>query len=120
MAVIQNIMENITTWGERERVHICSWNSMGGSDEGAPLAMPASNDRSVQVVGSFDGATVALQGSNDGVNFSVLTDPQGISLNFNSPKIEVITELTRFIKPVVSGGGPLCSVNVIVLVRKGD
>jgi hypothetical protein len=117
MAIKEKNVENITQWGERE-VHICSWNNLLQGDEGVPLQMPASNDRSVQVVGTFDGAAIEIQGSNDGVNYSVLADPQGLALSFNSSKIEVVLELTRYIKPVVVGGGASTNLNVVMLVRK--
>lgn len=118
MAIIPNDVKQVSSQEEVHRVHIASWLGMAQSDEGQPLGTSGSNDRSVQVVGSFDGASVEIHGSNDGINYSVLTDPQGINLSFNTSKIEFVTELTLFMKPVVVGGGVSTNLNVIALVRK--
>lgn len=93
------------------------------NDVGSAAEMVAYSDRSVQVVGTFDGATIQLQGSNDGSNWKVLTDPQGNILAFTTTGIEAIAELTRYIRPqitVAGSGGADLDVYVLVSgVRTG-
>jgi hypothetical protein len=97
---------------------VVSWTNMANGDTGFPLQMPGSSDRSVQVTGEFGaGGTVNIIGSNDGVNYSVLTDPQGNALTFTSSKIEAITEATAYIKPYVANGDETTDVNVYILVK---
>ncbi len=119
MAIIPVIIENRQTPQEVGKVHTATWSSLQAGDEGEPLAMATSNDRSLQIFGTFGGATVELRGSNDGVNYVVLADTQGIPLSFNTAKIEVILELTLFVKPVVVGGDGTTNLNAVALVRKG-
>lgn len=118
MAIIPSDVKQVSSPEEVHRVHIASWLNMSQSDEGEPLGTSGSNDRSVQVVGTFGGGAIEIHGSNDGINYSVLTDPQGIALSFNTSKIEFVTELTLFMKPVVVGGDGTTNLNVIALVRK--
>lgn len=98
-----------------DRVCIVTWPGMAASDTGAPFVLAQYADRSVQVAGTFDGATLALQGSNDGVNWAVLTDPQGNDLNITSSKIEMIAEVTLYVRPISTGGGASSSLTVTLL-----
>jgi len=120
MATIQVDTKQVNTPGEVHRVNTASWLNMQASDEGVPFGVSGSNDRSVQVFGTFGGAAVEIHGSNDGVNYALLSDPQGIALSFTTSKIEFVTELTLYMKPVISGGDGTTNLNVIALVRKGN
>lgn len=95
--------------------HVYSW-TLGVSDDGVPIEVVNFADRSVQVEGSFGGASVSIEGSNDGVNYRTLTDPQGNDLLITTPKVEMVTEVTQFLRPrVVSGAAT--SVTVSLLAR---
>lgn len=85
----------------------------------APIEMPEYADRSVQVVGTFNAGTVVVEGSNDGVNWSTLTDPQGNNASFTAAKIEQLQELTRYMRPRVSAGTGVV-VDVIFVVRRAS
>ena len=61
-------------------------------------------DKSVQLVGTFNGGTVVIEGSNDGVTPITLTDPQGNAISKTSGFIEQILEVTRFVRPRVTAG----------------
>ena len=85
---------------------------------GTAIERAASTDRTVQVVGNFGtGGAVRMEGSNDGVNYLVLTDGQGNALLFTAEAIEAIAEATRFIRPRVSAG---TGVNVNVFLYAKD
>ncbi len=109
--------DKLRTMGDHAHIHV--WANMANADVGDPVEMPGSADRSVQVTGTFGaGGNLRILGSNDGVNYSVLTDPQGNALDFTSSKIEAVIELTRFIKPQVTAGDGTTSLTVSLLVKK--
>lgn len=119
MATITGIYTRIVTHGDRG--HVIQWTPMtnSGSDVGTPVEMPGSADRSVQVTGTFGtGGSVRIEGSNDGTNYAVLTDPQGNALDITTAKIETIMELTRYIRPRVTAGDGTTSLTVTMLVKK--
>jgi hypothetical protein len=99
--------------GGKGRVY--TW-TLADGDVGDPVEAVDFADRSVQMAGAFGGATIAFEGSNDGEAYEVLTDPQGNNLNFVGAKIEMVTEVTRFVRPRVVGGTGV-GVTVSLLTR---
>lgn len=77
----------------------------------APLISLAT--ASVQVSGTIGGATVALQGSNDGVTYTTLKDLSGANMSFTAAGYAEFSSGAAFIKPLISGGTG-DSINVIV------
>lgn len=75
-------------------------------------------DRSVQVVGTFDSATCAIQGSNDGTNWSSLTDPAGNAIELTAAGLVQVIENCRYIRPLVSSAGASTDLDVYLHVRK--
>lgn len=117
MATINPTIDKVAAWGENS--HVVTWALLTAANAvGAAIEMPGSSDRSVQIDGTFDSATVVFQGSNDGATWFTLTDPQGNAISKTSASLEMISELTRFIRPSTSGGGGSQSVNVRVLLKK--
>lgn len=96
--------------------YLATWSAMGNADTGTSVLMSGAADRSVQIEGTFGGATVVIQGSNDGSNWQSLTDPQGNAISKAAASLEQISELTRYIRAVTSGGTGT-SVNVNVLLK---
>jgi hypothetical protein len=90
--------------------------TLANAEAGDQLEMPGASDRSVQVSGTFGGATAVLQGSNDGVTWNTLTDPQGNALSFTAGGLEAVLELTRYVRPSVSGGDGTTSVAFVLCV----
>lgn len=78
---------------ENSKSYAASW-TLAQGETGDALPFSQYTDRSVQVTGTFGGATVAVQGSNDGTNWSTLTDPQGNDLTFSGARIESVNEAT--------------------------
>ena len=97
---------------------IATWPALAQGDTGDALPFSQYTDRSVQVVGTFGGATLRVEGSNDGTNWAVLTDPQGNDLLITSAKIEMITEATLYLRPNVSGGDGTTALAVILLCKE--
>lgn len=116
MATINKTVTKLTSYPPT--AYIILWETLTTTnDVGSTAEMVAYSDRSVQVVGTFDGASLQLQGSNDGTNFKVLTDPQGNALTFTATGIEAISELTRYIRPYISvAGSGSADLDVYVLV----
>lgn len=97
---------------------VAQWEHITGSDVGAPLMGAQYTDKSVQVVGNFGAGTLEFQGSNNGVDWAVLTDPQGNNLNFTQPKIELVSEATVYVRPVVSGGDGTTDLSVYLMMKE--
>jgi hypothetical protein len=101
---------------------IIKWSSIGDSDTCTPVQRPDLADRSFQVEGTFGGATMALQGSNDSTtgsdgHFETLTNPVGTAATQSSAGVMQITEATRWIMPKTSGGSG-SSLTVTVCARR--
>ena len=101
---------------------VYTWTAVTSADTFVAVGGPELSDysdRNVQWGGTFDSATVLVQGSNDASNYISLTDPQGNALSKTAAAIEQIVENTLFIKPSASGGGGSQSLTVILVARRG-
>ena len=118
MAVRTGVYERIKTFGNQG--HVVTWSGLtqASLDTGDPCEMIGSSDRSVHVRGTFGaGGNLVIEGSNDGVNYTPLADPQGTALNFTAEKIESVLELVRYIRPRVTAGDGTTSLVVVMLLR---
>lgn len=97
---------------------IVSWTGLLNGDDGQPLKMPGSSDRSFQVLGTFGaGGTIVIEGSNDATNYVTLTDPQGNTISKTSAAIEQVQEVTALTRPRVTAGDGTTSLSVYALIR---
>lgn len=97
---------------------ILTWEGMQNGDDGQPIELANFADRSVQVEGTFgSGGTARIEGSINGTDYRVLTDPQGNDLDITTGKIEAVTELVRFIRPRIVGGDGTTSLNVTMIFK---
>jgi hypothetical protein len=102
--------------------YVLQYVGIPANDEGA-LAGAARfagqhSDKSVQIGGTFGGATVTLKGSNDGAAWHTLTDPLGNALSFTAAGLKMVVEATRYIKPVVTGGDGTTAVDVHLFMKE--
>lgn len=117
MATRTATITQITTF--KDNAHVVQWTGLLNGDDGSPIEMPGSSDRSVQFSGTFGtGGTILLEGSNDGTNYVVLTDPQGNAISKTAAGIEAVTELTRYVRPRVSAGDGSTSLVATLLVKR--
>jgi hypothetical protein len=73
----------------------------------------------VHVTGTFSvGGTVVLEGSNDGTNYSTLTDLTGTAISKTSAGVSVVAENPRFIRPHVTAGDGSTSLTVTVFGKR--
>ncbi len=90
--------------------HKWVWDPMGNADTGAPLDPDGGGiafaDKTVQIVATaYGGATIVIQGSNDGTNWFTLTNPNNDNLSFTTgDQLEAILENPLYIRPSTSGG----------------
>ena len=97
------------------RTFLATW-VLAAGDVGDPLRYPGAADRTVQISGTFGGATVTLEGSLDGSNWLPLTDAKGAEIIVTAAALEAITELVMYVRPVVTGGAGT-TVTVTLLMR---
>ena len=77
------------------------------------------SDRSIQVLGTFNGATVTIQGSNDdGTTWATLNDAFGTALTFTTAGVKQVTEVTSRLRPLVSSAGASTDLDVIAICRR--
>ena len=98
--------------------HVITWSNLANGDSGAPIEMPGSADRSIQFIGTFgSGGSIRIEGSNDGENYAVLTDPQGNDIIKTAAGLEAITEITRYIRPRVTAGDGTTNLSAILFMK---
>jgi hypothetical protein len=92
--------------------------TLGPDDDGTPVRFGGAADRTVQMIGVFGGAIISIQGTLEEVptTWAVLTDVQGDAITKTAASIGTITELVKFIRPVVTGGAGT-DVKVLMLMR---
>lgn len=101
------------------RTLLCQWSGLANGDDGEAIPFSQYADKTVQIVGTFGaGGNLAIEGSNNGTDWDVLSDAQGNALNVTSAKIEQILEVTQYIRPRVTAGDGTTSINVILLARE--
>lgn len=88
------------------------------ADTVAPYSRMDLGDRSIQVTGTFGGATVQLQGSNDGVNYFALTTPAGATIQFTSAGLLQVTEAVLYVRPLISVDGSSPSITAVMAARR--
>lgn len=95
------------------------WAQLANGENGDPLPFVDCADRTVQVEGTFGvGGTLVIEGSNDGSNYRILHDPQGVALSIVGPQISVVTQVTKWIRPRVSGGDVSTLLTVSIVARR--
>lgn len=94
-----------------------TWTALTTDDDGTPAQLVQAADRTVQVEGTFGGATCTIQGSLNGQNWRTLTDLQGAPVVFTAVGgLAMVMEATLYLRPVVTGGTGV-SINVTLLSR---
>lgn len=99
------------------RTFIARW-VLGPGDDGEPIRYSGAVERTIQIFGSFGGASVAIEGTLEltPTTWLPITDVQGNAINANSNKLETITELVRHLRPKVTGGSGT-TVTVLLMMR---
>lgn len=90
-----------------------------GSLTGATENFSRYRQLTVQVKGTFAGATVAVEGSIDGSNFQTLNDTrgEGNAASFTAANIVQLNEVPPYVRPVVTAASNLTSLDVVMVGR---
>lgn len=92
---------------------LTSANAVGSAYESAGV------DRSFQLVGTPDGATLVAQGSNDGSTWVTLQDPEGNDLSFTAAGLKQVLEFTKYIRPSIASGATANTDLDVYMVEHG-
>lgn len=97
---------------------IVTWTAIANGDTATPF-LPVELDTaiaSVQVSGTFGGATLTLQQSNDGTNWFTAKTPTGDNVSATAAGMFEVSLSGLYIRPSISGGSS-SSINVILVAR---
>lgn len=111
---------HLTEVREDHRTTTVTWNGLQQGDDGEPVSFGYSPERTVQVFGTFDNATLRFEGSLETLNpthWNTLTDPQGNPIEVTSDKLETVMENTAWVRPVVVNGGAGTDLSVLLFSR---
>lgn len=112
-------IDNTRTSTGNSRTLVVSWLNLANGDDGAPLDFSQYADKTAQVVGTFGAnGNLRLEGSNDGTNWAVLTDPQGNALDIATAKLELVSEAPRYLRPRVTAGDGTTSLSVFIHLKE--
>lgn len=81
-----------------------------------PVDAQAAVAGSVQFGGTFGGATVALQASNDGVTFFTMRDLSGAQVSTTAAALFEFTSAAMYFRPLVTGGSAN-AIDVTLVLR---
>ncbi len=99
--------------------YLVTWTPVTESDTFGPVFLPEYADKSVHVTGTFGSCTLAVHGSNDGVNYAALNDASSTVIGIQSDKIKQVLENTAYVKPIATGGSAQ-SLTVAMLFRMSN
>jgi hypothetical protein len=107
-----------TTVEEQVRAAAYRWTDYSTADTSTPIKVQNMQGLagSVQVTGTFGGATITLQGSNDGTNFVTLKDSAGTAISVTAAGMAEFSTAALYLKPT-SSGGTADNVTVTVILR---
>lgn len=119
MATRQSTTREIKT--HKDDAHIFEWTGLLNGDDGTPIGMQGSPDRSLQVTGAFGtGGAVTLEGSNDeGATWAILNDPQGVAISIGDANtIVAVQEMAELVRPRVTAGDGGTNLTAHLFVRR--
>lgn len=95
-----------------------AWEGLSTGDTASPLTIDGTMGAigSVQVTGTFGGATVVLQVSNDGTNWVTIKSLLGLDVSLTAAGLVEFSTGALFLRPAISGGTG-DDVDVTVVLR---
>lgn len=109
---------NPSTDGPISTARIVTWSGAASADTLTAYAIPEEYGAigCVQVDGTFGGATVALEVSNDGTTWFVLNDLSDTAISVTANGFSEFSTAAVYIRPAISGGTS-DSINVRLAFR---
>ena len=102
---------------ERGTLHLWSWRNLKLDDAGSSVEWSRLSDRSVHVYGTWGGASLVMEGSNDDTNMAQLDNLRGVAISVSANAIFGILQIAAYVRPRVVGGDATTNLNVIMLSR---
>lgn len=105
--------------GRDDSVLLVTWALTSTNTDGSPMEFVEWADRTWQAVGTWGGATLTFQGSNDGANWFSLTNAAGgaaATLSANGGLATI--GLPRYVRPSLTTPGVGATVTVTVCARR--
>lgn len=95
-----------------------TWEGLNTTDTtGEAFMIAAFNTVAIQFAGTFDGTTIVLEGSIDGVSYFTLDDVEGAAISKTSAAMETSGDYALYVRPRVSGGTTV-DVDAIMICRR--
>lgn len=112
-------MATITPTIDRDSIPgavLATWAAMATGDVGAGVPIAYAADLTGQVTGTFGGATITWQGSNDNTNWHPMTQKSGTgNMAFTSAAVHTANENPAWIRPAVTGGTSVVLKGIIAI-----
>lgn len=106
--------------GERDgSTALWTWILVTATPDGSPLEWSEWADRTWQATGTFGGATVTIEGSNDGATWFPLTNAAGAAAaTFAAAGGKAVIETPRYVRPNLTVVGAGASITVTLFGRR--
>lgn len=98
--------------------HLLTWALTTANADGSPEERPQWWDRVFIATGTFGGATLTIEGSNDGTNWVALKDTTGAAATLTAAGCLHIQKTPRFMRPNLTTPGTGAAVTVSCLSRR--
>lgn len=120
MATVTPTVSNDLTEGARDSTtKLFTWALTSSNTDGLMMAYNEFADRCWSATGTWGGATLTLQGSNDGTNWWSMSNAAGGSAATATTDKGIQTiETPRYARPNLTTAGAGASVTVILLARR--
>ncbi len=99
---------------------LVAWTGGVTADGAGPaVQFPEWADNCVQIIGTIGGATIVVEGSNDGTNWNTLNAASGGALSFTAltDAMKQIIERPLYIRPKITGGAAT-GIGVYLVMRR--
>lgn len=94
-----------------------TWSGLSDGDDGEPVQVPQYAEACVQISGTFDTATVDLEGSNDKSTWVTLTNEQGTNISTGSKALETLAQNPKWVRPNAGSGSGSVDVKAILVLQ---
>jgi hypothetical protein len=102
-------------------LNLYTWALTTANSDGAPVHAAEWADRTWQATGTFGGATVAFQGSNDGSNwFSMTNAAGGAAIALTAAGGATTIESPYYVRPNLTVVGSGATITVTLLARRAQ
>lgn len=115
MATIIPTVTDISLRGDGSVMQVI-WTPVANDDTCRAVSFPQYADKTVQVAGTFGGASIAVDGSIDGTNYAAMSDQGGTTIAITSAGIKQVLQNALYVQPALTGGSE-SSVTISMIFR---